>query len=52
MQQYINTALMGFLLLQDFLLLLPLMDQEGEGGRERERMGSVLCLCFRLIFLF
>jgi hypothetical protein len=37
MQQYINTALMGFLLLQDFLLLLPLMDQEGEGGREGER---------------
>lgn len=34
MQQYINKALMGFLLLRDFLLLLPLMDQEGEGEGE------------------
>ena len=45
MQQYINTALMGFLLLQDFLLLLPLMDQEGEGGREREREWDLSCVC-------
>jgi len=45
MQQYINTALMGFLLLQDFLLLLPLMDQEGEGGREREREWVLFCVC-------
>lgn len=43
-QQYIDTALMGFLLLQDFLLLLlPLMDQEGEGEGEREWF--LFCVC-------